>query len=92
MDVYSHTKNQSHAHGHSSYNADLSFWHTLSMPNHVRPYPLDIYESFCHLDGWPHAKNEPHTYTHSGDINDLSCLSTLGTTNHARPHSPDINE
>ena len=92
MDAYSHTKNQPHTHGHSSYNADLWFWHTLSMPNHVRPYPLDIYESINPLDGWPHAINELHTYTHSWDITDLSCLSTLGTTDYASSHPPDINE
>ena len=38
-------KKSTHTYSHFRDIADLSFWSTLDIPNHVRPYLPDIYES-----------------------------------------------
>ena len=91
MDAYPHTKNQPHPLSNSWDIADLSFWGTLNMPNHVRLQTSHIHEWITRFCGCLPTSNKPHTHPHSWVIADLSLWITLGMSNHLRLQLSDIH-
>ena len=64
---------------------DLSFWSTMTIPNHTRRQPTDIYESVCcFYDFLSTYKNPQHTATHSWDRNFKESCNLIGQ-NHFGP-------